>query len=89
MSRFSNIVARMVVGIIRTYQYFLSPWLGRRCRYTPTCSDYAAEAIKLHGLIHGGWLALKRITRCHPWATFGLDPVPRKNTPDNPKPLAE
>ncbi|MFL2554836.1 MAG: membrane protein insertion efficiency factor YidD [Candidatus Rariloculaceae bacterium] len=89
MSRFSNIVVRMVVGFIRTYQYCLSPWLGRRCRYTPTCSDYAAEAIKLHGLIDGGWLALKRITRCHPWATFGLDPVPGKPTPDNPKPLAD
>lgn len=79
----------MAIGLIRGYQYLLSPWIGPQCRYTPTCSEYAAEAIGLHGSIHGGWLALKRIARCHPWAIFGYDPVPRGHTTDNRKSVTE
>ena len=68
--------AIMVKGIIRFYQLFISPALGPRCRYLPTCSDYALEAIELHGPIAGSWLAIKRIARCHPWGSSGFDPVP-------------
>ncbi len=68
---------KIIVLIIRFYQYFLSPWLGSRCRYYPTCSQYAIEAVTLHGPIRGLWFALKRIGRCHPWHDGGHDPVPR------------
>ena len=61
---------------IKAYQYVLSPWLGPSCRYLPTCSEYALEAIKVHGLWWGGWLALRRLSRCHPLGASGLDPVP-------------
>ena len=62
--------------IIRFYQVVISPWLGPKCRYTPTCSHYAVEALKKHGPVKGFWLALKRISRCHPWGGSGYDPVP-------------
>jgi putative membrane protein insertion efficiency factor len=67
---------RVMLGLIRTYQLTLSPWLGRACRYTPTCSAYAAEAIRRFGPRRGAWLALKRVGRCHPWGGAGYDPVP-------------
>ena len=76
MSILSKIFARVAIGLIRAYQYLLSPWLGARCRYTPSCSEYAVEALRSHGALHGGWLTMKRLARCHPWATFGYDPVP-------------
>jgi putative membrane protein insertion efficiency factor len=64
---------------IRLYQYTLSPLLGpNKCNYTPTCSHYAIEAIEEWGVINGTWLAMKRISSCHPWGGFGHDPVPRK-----------
>jgi hypothetical protein len=63
-------------ALIRVYQLFLSPVLPPRCRYLPTCSDYAAEAVLRHGALAGGWLALKRLLRCHPWGDSGYDPVP-------------
>jgi putative membrane protein insertion efficiency factor len=63
-------------GLIRFYQLFISPALPPRCRYLPTCSDYAAEAISRHGAATGGWLALRRVLRCHPWGGSGYDPVP-------------
>ena len=62
--------------IIRFYQVVISPWIGPKCRYTPTCSHYAVEALKKHGPVKGFWLALKRISRCHPWGGSGYDPVP-------------
>ncbi len=68
---------KILVLIIRFYQYFVSPWLGSRCRYYPTCSQYAIEAVTLHGPLRGLWFALKRIGRCHPWHDGGHDPVPR------------
>ncbi|HKF72671.1 MAG TPA: membrane protein insertion efficiency factor YidD [Stellaceae bacterium] len=63
-------------GLIRGYQLFVSPVLGPSCRYLPSCSDYAAEAIGRHGALAGTWLALKRLARCHPWGGSGYDPVP-------------
>ncbi|HID00870.1 MAG TPA: membrane protein insertion efficiency factor YidD [Piscirickettsiaceae bacterium] len=68
--------ARLAIGLVRAYQRWISPWLAPRCCYYPTCSQYAIEAMKKHGLLCGGWLALKRISRCHPAATPGEDPVP-------------
>ncbi|CAH0998690.1 Putative membrane protein insertion efficiency factor [Neolewinella maritima] len=64
---------------IRFYQAAISPVLAPRCRYDPTCSHYAVEAIEEWGPLKGSWLALKRIGRCHPWGGFGPDPVPRKD----------
>lgn len=63
-------------GLIRAYQLVVSPLLPRSCRYLPTCSDYAAEAIQTHGAPYGAWLALRRLLRCHPWGGGGWDPVP-------------
>ncbi|MCL4687642.1 MAG: membrane protein insertion efficiency factor YidD [Burkholderiales bacterium] len=67
---------RVLVGIIRAYQYLLSPWWGSQCRFTPTCSHYAVEALERHGALAGSWLAARRILRCHPWSAGGYDPVP-------------
>ncbi len=65
------------MALVRLYRYTLSPMLPRSCRFHPSCSAYALEAIKVHGFRHGGWLAAKRIGRCHPWHDGGYDPVPR------------
>jgi uncharacterized protein len=65
--------------LIRFYQLTLSSVMGRSCRYLPTCSDYARQAIELHGARAGGWMAIKRISRCHPWGGEGFDPVPAKD----------
>lgn len=62
--------------LIRLYQICLSPYMGRQCRYTPTCSNYALEALRKHGLLKGSWLAFRRILRCAPWGGSGYDPVP-------------
>lgn len=62
--------------LIRFYQYVISPIIGPKCRYTPTCSAYAHEAITKHGPLKGLWLAIKRISKCHPWGGHGYDPVP-------------
>jgi uncharacterized protein len=69
-------VARFFLILIRGYQIGISPMLPAACRYTPTCSAYAAEAIGLHGAARGGWLAVRRLLRCHPWGGSGYDPVP-------------
>ena len=63
-------------GLIRLYQLFVSPLLPPGCRYLPTCSEYAAEAIAHHGAARGSWLTLRRLLRCHPWGGSGYDPVP-------------
>jgi putative membrane protein insertion efficiency factor len=62
----------------RAYKLTLSPWFGRQCRFLPTCSDYAAEALTLHGPLRGGFLAVRRLCRCHPLGGSGYDPVPPK-----------
>lgn len=67
-----------LVVLIRFYQKAISPWMGNNCRYTPTCSNYMLEALKIHGLFYGFWLGIKRILRCHPWGGSGYDPVPQK-----------
>jgi putative membrane protein insertion efficiency factor len=64
------------IALIKLYQWILSPLLGPKCRFTPSCSNYALEALKKYGLFRGGWLAIKRISRCHPWGGHGYDPVP-------------
>jgi len=64
------------IALIKIYQLIISPWLGPKCRYTPTCSQYAVEALKKYGPLKGLWLAIKRISRCHPWGGHGYDPVP-------------
>jgi hypothetical protein len=69
-------IALAVLGAIALYRRAISPLLGQRCRYLPSCSAYADEAIRRHGLGLGGRLALRRIVRCHPWAAGGIDPVP-------------
>ncbi len=69
-------IKRFFIFLIKMYQKMISPWLGANCRYTPTCSQYAIEALKKHGVLKGGWLALKRIGSCNPWGGHGYDPVP-------------
>lgn len=63
-------------ALLRIYQYVFRPMLGQNCRFYPSCSDYAMEAIERHGSLRGSWLAIKRIGRCHPWHPGGYDPVP-------------
>ena len=69
-------LARALLLMIRGYQRGISPFLPPACRYTPTCSEYAAEAIRRHGSSRGSWLAARRLLRCHPWGGSGYDPVP-------------
>lgn len=71
-----RILGLPLVALIRIYQWGISPLLGPRCRFTPSCSHYAVEALQKHGLFKGLWLAMRRIARCHPWGGHGADPVP-------------
>ncbi len=66
----------VLLALIKGYRFLLSPWWGRQCRFTPTCSEFAEEAIERHGALQGAWLAMRRISRCHPWHAGGYDPVP-------------
>ena len=68
--------ARLILIAIQGYRLTLSALLGRQCRFAPTCSEYAADAVRNHGALRGGWLGLKRIGRCHPWGGSGYDPAP-------------
>ena len=69
-------MSKLLVLFVRAYQVALSPLLGGQCRYYPSCSAYAIEALQKHGAIKGGWMAAKRLMRCHPWGGHGYDPVP-------------
>jgi putative membrane protein insertion efficiency factor len=69
------VVARILQALVRLYQIALSPWFGGACRFSPSCSAYAIEALERHGAWRGGWMALRRIARCHPWGAAGFDPV--------------
>ena len=71
------LLASPLILAIQLYRLFISPLLGANCRHLPTCSQYAVEALQCHGPLRGGIFALKRISRCHPWATPAFDPVPR------------
>ena len=70
-----SLAARAAVGLIRGYQLFIRPLLSGSCRYLPTCSQYAIEAILTHGALRGSWMGLRRVLRCHPFGGSGLDPV--------------
>ncbi len=69
-------LARLFAVPVHGYRLFISPLLGQNCRFDPTCSSYALQALERHGAVKGGWLAMKRIVRCHPWGGSGIDPVP-------------
>ena len=72
----SKLLAKLMVALVKLYQYILSPILPGACRYTPSCSEYGVQALRKHGPWRGGWLTLKRILSCHPWGGHGYDPVP-------------
>jgi putative membrane protein insertion efficiency factor len=76
-----NPAKSLALLILRGYKRFLSPLLGTRCRFYPSCSEYAMQAVDRFGVLHGGWLAAKRIGRCHPLNPGGLDPVPERTPP--------
>ncbi len=69
-------LAHLVALPVRAYRLVGSPWVGRGCRFHPTCSAYALEALDRHGALRGGWLTLRRLVRCHPWGGSGIDNVP-------------
>ncbi|MFN3405725.1 MAG: membrane protein insertion efficiency factor YidD [Cytophagaceae bacterium] len=71
-----NVIGKLLIYLVRIYQYLISPLLPMACRYSPSCSQYFIEAVKKHGPIKGGYLGTKRICRCHPWGGSGYDPVP-------------
>ena len=71
---------RLIMFLIKIYSYALSPFLGRNCRFYPSCSSYTIEAIEKHGLVYGFYLAIKRLACCHPWHSGGYDPVPSSKT---------
>jgi putative membrane protein insertion efficiency factor len=75
----------VLIALLKAYRFGISPLYGQVCRYHPTCSAYALEAVQTHGAVRGTWLAARRVARCHPWAAGGLDPVPpqRNRTPKN------
>ncbi|WBU54191.1 membrane protein insertion efficiency factor YidD [Paracoccus sp. SCSIO 75233] len=83
-------LAHIVALPVRAYRLFFSPWVGHGCRFQPTCSAYALEALQRHGAFRGTWLTVRRIFRCHPWGGDGYDPVPersnRKRTGEPPAP---
>ena len=74
----ARIIGLPLLGAIWLYRYTVSPLLGVNCRFAPSCSEYASEALREFGGIRGGWLAVKRISRCHPWGGSGYDPVPQR-----------
>jgi uncharacterized protein len=78
VSSLSQLPRRLLIGAVQAYRYLLKPWLGNACRFEPSCSQYALDALRRHGAIAGGALAGGRLLRCHPWCDGGLDPVPAR-----------
>lgn len=78
MKTLSMLIRKLFILPIKLYQWFLSPLLGKNCRFHPTCSHYMVEAIEEWGILKGGWMGIKRISRCHPWGGSGYDPVPKR-----------
>jgi len=78
VNRIIDLPSRLLIGAVRGYRLLLSPWLGSSCRFEPTCSAYALDALRAHGAAAGTYLMLARIGRCHPWCAGGLDPVPEQ-----------
>jgi len=78
-----RLLAKPLVWLVKFYRFAISPWLGGNCRYQPTCSNYAIEALETHGVLRGSWLAARRMSRCHPWGGSGYDPVPPANTDEH------
>lgn len=76
-----SLAARLLRLLVKGYQWFLSPLFPPSCRYEPSCSQYALEALARHGALRGTWLAVRRISRCHPWGGSGYDPVPEPGCP--------
>ena len=82
VGRIARVPRGAAITLVRGYQYFLSPFFGQHCRFHPTCSSYAIEALRRFGLLRGGWLAVRRLARCQPWCQGGIDPVPMAAAPD-------
>ncbi|MFZ5959715.1 membrane protein insertion efficiency factor YidD [Pseudomonas sp. QL9] len=80
---------KLALLLIQFYRYAISPLMANHCRFHPSCSCYAQEAIEHHGLLRGGWLTLRRLGRCHPWHPGGYDPVPPANSTPRPSSTAE
>ena len=72
-----KIMTRFLMALVKCYQLTLSPFFGQQCRFSPSCSHYAIEALQAHGAIKGSWLTIKRLSHCHPWHVGGHDPVPK------------
>lgn len=85
MAATHSIGSKILIGLIRIYQMTISPLIGPRCRFVPTCSCYGIEALKTHRLLKGGWLTLKRVLKCHPLNEGGFDPVPPKTNNNDEK----
>lgn len=79
MNLFRKIITYILIGVVRIYQFGISPYFPDACRYQPTCSQYMIDSIKEWGILKGTWLGLKRIGSCHPWGGNGYDPVKRRN----------
>ncbi|MEO5574354.1 MAG: membrane protein insertion efficiency factor YidD [Gammaproteobacteria bacterium] len=75
---------KILIILISSYRYLVSPLLGNHCRFYPSCSCYGQQAIRRHGALTGSWLTLRRLARCHPWHTGGFDPVPDLNAENKP-----
>ncbi|MCI5049284.1 MAG: membrane protein insertion efficiency factor YidD [Rickettsiales bacterium] len=69
-------MSKLLIGLVKLYQWVISPWFANVCRFQPSCSRYAIEALRLHGAWRGSYLAMRRILSCHPWGSCGIDPVP-------------
>jgi hypothetical protein len=76
MGKITKILQYFIIFLLKGYSYFISPLLGRHCRFYPTCSKYAEQAVRKYGVFIGGYLSIRRIFRCHPWHAGGVDPVP-------------